>query len=118
MPQKTDDLSLFLRVIRSEWFRALWRMTIVIGGFVVTGIGAYIMANTTMVRQDVDRLQSDVTELRKVVDQIEDISASVGTLSEDLTAVRLDTATMRGILQEMRRQDVARSSSPFTAPFD
>lgn len=120
MPGADSEVSALRTILNSSLFKVAWRTALVIGGFVLTGAGAYISANTTAVRADVDLLRIDVQEISasqsKVVDLTEDLKVvrqELSTLSADTAAVKLDTATIKGILQEMRRRDVASDTSPW-----
>lgn len=107
MPDDVPDLALVSRIVRSDWFKFLFRSTVVAGGFVITAVGSFIWSNTYQVRLDVDRVQADVRELATITDEMARLHQAVDSLSADLSTVRLDTATMKGILQEMRRSPQA-----------
>lgn len=124
MPRADSEVSALRTILNSSLFGVAWRTALVVGGFILTGVGAYISANTTAVRADVDELRINMQEISAAQSAVTDVQADVKGLTQDVErvgsdvqAVKVDIATMRGILSQMnRRQEVASDLSPWALP--
>jgi hypothetical protein len=104
--------------VESTWFKGIARGAMIVGAF----IGGYIGWLQTTMRAEVTTLQASVSTVRasladKVNDQarfqlsvdkdLDELDESVAKVDEIVDRVQSDVATMKGIMQEMQRRDLA-----------
>ncbi len=115
--------------VESTWFKGIARGAMILGAF----IGGYIGWIQTTMRSEVTALQKSVATITislddKIKDQdrfqvsvdrdLDELSGSVAHVDEAVDQLSADVATMKGIMQEMQRRDLAiRPPSPVVGDF-
>lgn len=104
--------------VESTWFKGVARGAMIIGAF----IGGYIGWLQTTMRNEVTTLQQAVYVIssslnKKTEDQdrfqlsvdrdLDELRGSVAKVDDNVDLVQSDVATMKGIMQEMQRRDLA-----------
>lgn len=112
--------------IESTWFKGLSRGLMIVGA---AGAGYAGMVLAT-VNNRIDNVAADVREIQStmrsdsavrdvVAKDVEDFRLSVATefdqLQKSVSALQSDIATIKGIVQTMRRESVADRFEPFTS---
>lgn len=106
------------RWLASTWFRHTARLMMIVGTF-IAGYAGVTVAN---IRSDVAALQQDQDAVKaqlalRTLDQerfqsnidkdLTFLRSAIMLIDTDVSAIKVDAATVRGILQEMQRRDKA-----------
>lgn len=104
MVREVHELTL-KQFVESTWFKLLARGAAVVGTLLAGGAGAYFLSIDVRVKAIEDeRLGAKIEQLSEDVGAVK---TDVAAVKVDVGAVKTDTSVMKGILQEMQRQDTA-----------
>ncbi|HEY4202630.1 MAG TPA: hypothetical protein VGM83_18925 [Devosiaceae bacterium] len=110
-----DETSL-KQFLDSTWFKGLARASMLVG----TAAASYAGLTLAHVRNEQAAMQGEIADIvRTQADRAQDnerfqsaIGADIAQLKNSVSTLQVDVATMRGILQEMQRRDVASRVEP------
>jgi len=102
--------------VDSFWFRLLSRGAAILGSLLAMAVGGYFFVlgdRVTKIEQDrAVKIVEFNGHLTSIDEKITDLQQTVAALAADSSAARQDTAQMKGILQQMQRQQTAYEGSP------
>jgi len=109
-----EDMSL-RQFVESTWFKGLSRGAMLLGIPALTALSGFVGYTLNGVQAEQYTLRTDIAEIREtqgdraaVADTFQaEITADVAGVKSSLFIVQTDVATIKGILQEMQRRDVA-----------
>lgn len=102
--------------VDSVWFRLLSRGAAILGSLLAMAVGGYFFVlgdRVTKIEQDrAIKVVEFNGHLASIDEKITDLQQTVAALANDTSAARQDTAQMKGILQQMQRQQTAYEGAP------
>lgn len=102
--------------VDSFWFRLVSRGAAIVGSLLAMAVGGYFFVlGDRVTKIELDRAVKIVEfngHLQSIDEKITDLQQTVAALAQDTTAARQDTAQMKGILQQMQRQQTAYEDTP------
>lgn len=102
--------------VDSFWFRLVSRGAAILGSLLAMAVGGYFFVlgdRVTKIEQDrAIKIVEFNGHLTSIDEKITDLQQTVAALAQDTTAARQDTAQMKGILQQMQRQQTAYDGTP------
>lgn len=108
--------------VDSFWFRLLSRGAAILGSLLAMAVGGYFFVlgdRVTKIENDrAVKLVEFTGRLSTIDEKVTDLQQTVAALAHDTTAARQDTAQMKGILQQMQRQQTAFEGSPAAYQID
>lgn len=119
----TTGVDMTLReFVESTWFKGLSRAAMLLGVPALTALSGFVGFTLSGVTADQARLSREVAEIQRVQGDRADvndtfqasITSDVSGVKTALFTVQTDVATIKGILQEMQRRDLAQVMRPST----
>lgn len=109
-----DEMTL-RQFVESTWFKGLSRGAMLLGIPALTALSGFVGYTLNGVQAEQTTLKSDIAEIQQtqgsraaVNDEFQaEITVDVAGVKSSLFIVQTDVATIKGILQEMQRRDVA-----------
>lgn len=108
----------FKQFVESTWFKGLARGAMLFGLPTLSATSAFVgytlsgvQAEQSLLKREVAEITQTQTTRAQVNDEFQtDITSEVVTVKNALFLVQTDVATIKGILQEMQRRDIALTS--------